>query len=160
MKVSENVEVRQIVELEDHEWNKVLNWMYEWWGREEGYAIDEVSCYLKHGMNKDRFPYMFGLYKDDCLIGMYQLTNSDLDIRPDLYPWLANVYIDVKYRGRGYGRLLLASIQDSMNKCHIDELYLYTYHQDLYEKFGFEYLEDIDTFSKTPQIQRIYHLKL
>lgn len=160
IKVNENVEVRQIVGLKNHEWIKILNWMYEWWGKEEGYSIEEVACYLKHGMNKNHFPYMFGLYKNDCLIGMYQLTYSDLDIRPDLYPWVANVYIDSKYRGRGYGRVLLTSIQDNMKIYHIHELYLYTYHQNLYEKFGFEYLEDIDTFSKIPRIQRIYHIKL
>jgi len=34
------------------------------------------------------------------LFGMYQFTYEDLFVRPDIYPWLANVYIDEEYRNK------------------------------------------------------------
>ncbi len=40
---------------------------------------------------------------DDNIIGMFQFTYEDLSVRPDIYPWLANVYIDEKYSKMGYG---------------------------------------------------------
>ena len=36
------------------------------------------------------------------IIGMYQFTYRDLFMRPDIYPWVANVYIDEKYRNNGF----------------------------------------------------------
>ena len=144
--------VRRITEETDLE--RITDWMYEWWGREHGYLREAVHCCMAHSLNADRLPQTYGLYRDGELIGMYQLTREDLFCRPDLCPWLANVYVDPACRGEGCGARLLASVRESAAALGAKELYLYTAHVGLYEKFGWEFMGEIDTF------QRLYRLRL
>ena len=79
---------------------KITDWMYAWWGVREGYTREAVRESMRHSLHDDRLPQTFGLYRNGTLIGMYQFTAGDLFVRPDIYPWLANVYLDAAYRGR------------------------------------------------------------
>lgn len=66
--------------------------------------IEEVKCYLKHSLCKDnRLPQTFIALINDEPVGMYQISMSDdlVESRPDIYPWLVNVYVDEKRRGNG-----------------------------------------------------------
>lgn len=137
--------------------DQMTDWMYGWWGRTEGFSREAVRAYMAHSLQETRLPQTWGLFLGDRLIGMYQFTNSDLFPRPDLYPWLANVYIDEPFRGVGLGRRLLASVHDRAAEAGLTELYLFTTHQGLYERFGWVFLEETDAFLE-PRIQRIYRL--
>lgn len=154
--------VKQILENIDEENLKIMTrWMYEWWGIEDGYSIEEVECFMKHSFQKERLPQTYGLFLNGTIIGMYQFAYEDLSIRPDIYPWLANVYIDEKYRNNGYAKYMLNTVyENARNALNFDELYLYTKHIGLYEKFGFEYTSKFDTYRKNPRIQRLYKLSL
>ena len=83
--------VRKITE-KDH-LDTITNWMYNWWGKPEGYLYEIVYACMSHSLQVNRLPQTFGLFLDGTLIGMYQFTMGDLFPRPDIYPWLANVYI-------------------------------------------------------------------
>ena len=93
--------------------DKMTGWMYTWWGKEQGFSREAVRCYIEHGMSACGLPQTYGLWDGGELIGMYQFLYCDLEVRPDLYPWLANVYIEKERRGRGLGRKLLESVRDS-----------------------------------------------
>lgn len=122
---------------------------------------DAVRCFMQHSMEENRLPQTYGLFLDNKIIGMYQFTYDDLSVRPDIYPWLANVYIDEKYRGKGYGRELLESVFDNAKEnINFGEIFLYTKHIGLYEKFGWAFLEEVDTFKKEQRIERLYKLDL
>ena len=89
------------------------------------------------------------------------LTYEDLNVRPDIYPWLANVYIDERYRAKGYGRKLLESVKEiAKNNLSFKEIYLYTKHKNLYEKFGWKYVSEIETFNEESRIESLYKLDL
>ena len=153
--------IKQLVEISEENLNTITIWMYNWWGIKDGYSFDGVKCFMEHSLQKDRLPQTYGLFVNNKIIGMFQLTYEDLNVRPDIYPWLANVYIDEKYRSKGYGRKLLESIKDiAKNKLNFNELYLYTKHTDLYEKFGWKYISEIDTFKEESRIERLYKLEL
>lgn len=137
--------------------DRMTEWMYGWWGKKEGYSMEAVRTSLFRGLQSERLPQTFGLYLDGELIGMYQITLSDLFVRPDLYPWLANVYIDPGFRGMGYGRVLLSSVRDNAKALGLSELFLFTTLNGIYEKFGWEYTGEIDTFLE-PKLQRLYRL--
>ena len=147
--------VRKITE-KDH-LDTITNWMYNWWGKPEGYLYETVYACMSHSLQENRLPQTFGLFLDGTLIGMYQFTMGDLFPRPDIYPWLANVYIEEPYRGCGYGRFLLNSVKETAAKVGLKELYLFTIHDNLYEKFGWIFVQEIDTFLE-PRIQRLYRL--
>ena len=95
------------------------------------------------------------------LFGMYQFTYEDLFVRPDIYPWLANVYVDEEYRCSGVCRRMLESVkQNAKQNTEFNELWLYTKHIDLYDKFGWEYVGNIDTCIEEQRSQRLYKLKV
>lgn len=156
-----NFEIKQLIDIDELTLNTITNWMYNWWGIKNGHSFDGVKCFMEHSLQKDRLPQTYGLFIDNKIIGMFQLTYEDLNVRPDIYPWLANVYIDEEYRKKGYGRKLLESVKEiAKSKLNFKELYLYTKHNNLYEKFGWKYISDIDTFNEESRIEKLYKLDL
>ncbi len=135
--------------------------MYNWWGKRDRYSKDAVKCFMQHSMEDNRLPQTYGVFLDNKIIGMYQFAYDDLSARPDIYPWFANVYINESYRGKGYGRRLLESVFDNAKEnINFDEIFLYTKHMGLYEKFGWNFIEEVDTFKKEKRIERLYKLDL
>ena len=150
----------EVVKLTDGTHAELMTeWMYGWWGRRENYPREAVREYILHSFGVERLPQTYGLFAGGELAGMYQFTNGDLFVRPDIYPWLANVYLEPRFRGVGLGRVLLESVRGNASAAGLDELYLYTAHTELYEKFGWEYVRDIDTYLD-PRMQRLYRLDL
>lgn len=157
----ENWEVRKLVNVDNETLDKITEWMYNWCGKRDGYSLEAVKCFMKHSMEENRLPQTYGLFLDNEIIGMYQFAYDDLSVRPDIYPWLANVYIDEKYRGKGYGRKLLESVFDNAKKnINFRKIFLYAKHIGLYEKFGWTFIEEVDTFKKEQRIERLYKLDL
>lgn len=150
----------QMTSADGNTLEKMTDWMYLWWGRNEHYDREAVKCALEHGMQENRLPQTYGLFLDGEIIGMYQFVYDDLWARPDIYPWLANVYLDEKYRGRGYGRMLMSKIRETAQNTGFGEIFLYTLHRGLYEKLGWEFISEIDTHIEGARIQRLYRLRL
>ena len=153
-------EVRKILNVDNITLDTVVGWMYEWWSKEEDYTIDEVRCYMTHSFQSDRLPQTFGVFKEDKIVGMYQISYDDLSIRPDIYPWICNVYVDEKFRGNGICKLMMETVHDNAKALGIKELYIFTKHCGLYEKYGWTFIDNIDTYSKEPRIQRLYKLNI
>jgi len=117
--------------------------------------------YNKYSMEEDCLPQTYGLFLDGAIIGMYQFVHEDLFVRPDLYPWLANVYLDPAYRNRGYGTVLMEHIRNTAREgLPFQELFLYTTHTELYERYGWDFVSEIDTFLEHNRMQRLYRLDL
>jgi len=156
-----NLEIKKIKNLSEDQLNLVTGWMYQWWGEQEGYRYEAVKCYVRHGLQEERLPQTYGMYLDDQLIGVYQFRLDDLFVRPDIYPWLANVYLDVPYRNMGYGKILMESIRGNAKQClPYEEIFLFTKHTGLYEKYGWEFVSEIDTHLDSGRIQRLYRMNL
>ena len=83
------------------------------------------------------------LLDDNKLIGFYRIVKHDND-NTTYTPWVANVYIKKEYRNKGYGKYLINSISNYLNKLNISCIYLHTRHENLYEKFGWQLLEPLD----------------
>lgn len=153
--------VKKIVRPDDRMLDTMTEWMYRWWGQNEGRSYEEVRCYMEHGVQEERLPQTYGMFLDGVLIGMYQFRLDDLFVRPDLYPWLANVFLDPAYRNRGYGTILMESIRCNAGRTlPFRELFLYTTHTELYERYGWDFVGEIDTFLKEDRVQRLYRLEL
>ena len=155
------IKVEKVKKLNEKDLNKLANWLYEMWGRDEEQTIEGMKSYVLNSMQEKRLPQLYELYLKEKIIGIYSFTYDDLTPRPDIYPWLANVYIEKKYRGKGYGRILINSVKENLkNNTKIKEIYLYTKHDGLYEKFGWTFITEIDTFEKQDRIQRLYKLTI
>ncbi len=154
----------QIIRLEDSHneiFTKICEWNYNWWGIRNHKSFEEVKCNLEYSLNTERLPQTYVALLENKPVGMYQISMcEDLESRPDLYPWLINVYVDEAYRGKGIGKMLLNTVYDNAKKLGLKELYLYTKHNGLYEKFGFTFVEEVKTFKEDSPIERLYHLDI
>ena len=154
----------EIIRLEDKDsplFQAVYDWNYRWWGMRDGISPAEVRCTLIHSLNRDRLPQTFVATENGRALGMYQLSMiDDLYCRPDLYPRLIDVYVDESCRGRGVGRALLQTVPDNARAAGLTELYLYTTHAGLYEKFGWTFVEEVETFRAESPRERLYRLSL
>jgi N-acetylglutamate synthase-like GNAT family acetyltransferase len=90
---------------------------------------------------------------------MYQIVmDDDIDIRPDYYPWLAAVYVGEEYRGNGICKVMMEDAVNKYKKLGIKRIYLHTRHENLYERYGWIFLEEVTTFEG--KIKRIYYFDI
>ena len=40
---------------------KMTDWLYEWWGKAEGYSYEAVHAYMVHSIQEQRLPQTYGL---------------------------------------------------------------------------------------------------
>lgn len=155
------IEIKKIVKINEKNLNKITEWIYNCWGRDEMHTFEEIKKFVKHSLQETRLPQTYGAFINNEIIGMYQFLYEDLFVRPDIYPWLSNVYVDERYRNNGICRKLMETVKENArNNINFNELYLYTKHVNLYEKFGWKYISDIDTCNEEQRIQRLYKLEL
>lgn len=154
----------EIIKLEESNnlfFDKICDWYYNWLGIKNNESIEEIKCTFEHSLCKDKLPQTFVALIDGEPAGMYQLSMSDdLNSRPDLYPWLINVYVDEKFRGRNVARELMNTVKENAKKLGLTELYLYTKHIGLYEKFGWKFIEEVKTFKDDSPVERLYKLEI
>ncbi len=155
----------KIIRLTDKnspEFLSVLEWNYNWWGVPQGKSEAEVKCQMEHSLcTGDKLPQTFVAIDGEEPVGVYQLSMvDDLAGRPDIYPWLINVFVPNEHRGKNICREMMNSVKENAKKAGIKELYLYTSHVGLYEKFGWEFVEFVDTFKENSKKERLYKLKI
>ena len=154
-----------ILRLETSEgkiFEKICQWNYHWWGTRDGYSLDEVKYNMSHSLcTGSRMPQTFVAMSEGEPVGMYQISMSDdLPSRPDIYPWLINVYVEEKFRGKGVCRALMNTVADNAKRIGVSEIYLYTHHTGLYEKFNWKFVDLVPTFRKDSPLERLYRLKI
>ncbi|MGN1156507.1 MAG: GNAT family N-acetyltransferase [Agathobacter sp.] len=155
-----NVKIIKVKES-DTEYIKIMtDWIYNWWGKEEGYPKEEIYSFCRHSISENRIPQTFLALADGQPAGMYQILMSDCKSRTDIYPWLTDVYVDEAFRGLGIAKRLLESVPEKAQQLHLNELYLYTHLQGFYEKFGWEFVEKFDPYTTPEGIQKLYCLKV
>lgn len=154
----------EIMKLEDSNnyiFDKICEWNYNWWGIRNNDSFEAVKCYLEHSLCKDRIPQTYVALVDNQPVGMYQISMSDdLETRPDIYPWLVNVYVDENFRGKGICKEMMNTVSENAKKMNLTELFLYTKHIGLYEKFGWKFVEEVKTFRNDSPIERLYKLEI
>ena len=117
------------------------NWFFNEWDKQKGRTIDEILYRTKHTVCRSGIPQIHVALDKDLPVGMFSIWNNDLVNRQDLSPWLAGLYVAPDYRGRGVGRSLQQKCIETARECGYEKLYLYTEHENYYEKTGWEFME-------------------
>ena len=141
--------IKSVIELDyiPNEYIEILsNWFYNWWGKNESWSYEKVYNYVKNSTSKKSIPKTFIYVEDGTLKGVCMVSFHDADVRPDIYPWLINVYVDKPYRLQGIGKTLISYAIDYLSKNNYKEVYVYTLIKTLYEKFNFKKIDEIKTF--------------
>lgn len=76
------------------------------------------------------------------LVSFCTLTGQDTVQDPDLTPWIGFVFTQPDYRGKGYAGQILAAAEADAAGMGYNRVYLETDHVGLYERYGYEYMEN------------------
>ncbi len=110
----------------------------------ELYPEDTVESFaedLARSLGTQPVPSTWVLVADSTVIGSVSVIEQDLDSRPELTPWLANLWIDREWRGRGLGKQLVGHACEQGRLRGLERLYLYTpEHAAFYQALGWETL--------------------
>lgn len=156
------IEIRQLTAPEGPAFDALCAWMHGWWGVRDGLTPEQVRTEMRHCLNTgNRLPQTFIAYVDGTPAGSYQLSMSDdLESRPDIYPWLISLQVDPAFRGLGVARALLETVERNARAAGLSRLYLYTAHNGFYEKFGWQFVEMVETFRESSPLERLYTLEI
>jgi GNAT superfamily N-acetyltransferase len=136
------------------------------WLNEIGKCDWRAGQYLHEILTKGTFYDLTGesselimLTEGDDLVSFCTFAERDEVKSYDYSPWIGFVYTYPQYRGHRYIGLLFDKIESLAMEQNISDLYLSTDHIGLYEKYGFEYIKDMETIYG--DISRIYvkHIK-
>jgi GNAT superfamily N-acetyltransferase len=99
---------------------------------------------MRAACGKGAIPSVVVALEDSQLLGGALLIDSDMQLRPQLTPWLAGVYVKAEHRGRGIASQLVNRIVAKAAALGVQELYLYTdAAQSLYARLGWEVVEEL-----------------
>ncbi len=137
----------------------VANWLWhESWQR-LGYSLAETEAELATYRAVLGPPQTFVLLVDNQPVGTASLTAHDLDERPDLTPWLSDVFVIPEARGRGYVRDLLSAFDNACVASGIGTAWLYTNTAErICAKAGWQAVETVKRAGKQPValMRRVY----
>lgn len=108
-------------------------------------TVDEHIEKLRSRIGQNPLPATYVLLIDGTVAGSVSLLDhDDIDnVRPDLSPWLASLYVEPRHRGRGYGSALVKHCILQAGHCGCSKLYLYTdTHAHFYTRFGWQPIEN------------------
>lgn len=139
-----------------HHAERVVDWLWQEFG--DGLPREFLASVIQHSQTPDALPMTFVALDGEQLLGTVGLWRCDLITRQDLFPWLAALYVDESYRGRGLSERLQQTVIDCCLQRGDRHLYLYSACADYYERFGWRYIGDALDYPATRV--RLYHKAL
>ena len=119
-----------------------------------------AARFLVSLLEEDRFFTMLGgqgelllLMDGEELVSFCTMTGQDSVRDESLVPWIGFVHTAPQHRGHRYAGLVLERAQQLAKAQGYDKIYIATDEVGLYEKYGFQYLEDrIDYWGSLQQV--------
>lgn len=102
-------------------------WHYQQWGDLTGASNEnDYQKLLFSYTSSQRIPMTLLALYDNRPVGSVNIVKSDLEIRPELTPWLAQLYVVPEKRSRGIGSTLVRVAIGRTTELGFEVLYLYT----------------------------------
>ena len=137
----------QILNLknEPHHISTLAEWHHnEWSYLNPAGSIEKRIEKMQSYLGADLIPSTF-IAKETELLGSAAIVDSDMDTRPELFPWLASVFVAPAYRNQGIGSSLVKHVSQKAQEAGIEALYLFTPdRENFYQKLGWQVLSKQD----------------
>lgn len=135
-------------------------WLYNQWGvyYEDSSPLKWYQD-LKNRLNKKKIPTCFVALINDKPVGTASLIEDDMKTRPELGPWLADVYVLPEEREKGIATELISRVNQEVKEIGLDKYYLFTRHATgLYLKLGWEIIEKTTYMGKKVDVM-VYNFR-
>ena len=106
---------------------------------------------------RDNNSKCYAVYDNNEIVGTFVIRDNDILGRSDLNPNLACVCVDGRFRGKGYGLVILNESKKVLRELGVSKAYLKTTLENSYEKVGWIYME---SFEGNEGVEKIYYLDL
>ena len=116
-------------------------WNYEQWGRADGETPEVISDAFEHMVRDARGEHVLVAFVGDEPAGMVLLIDCDLESHAHLTPWVAGVYAEPNFRGKGVATALVSAAEDCARRDGHAQAWLYTDFPDLYARMGWSTCE-------------------
>ena len=133
------------IKKEDRYFKEIVNTYYNWWAKKRNISYQDHINNYKNYLLTDEIPNIYALIINDTLVGMYELNEKDNIDEQNYTPYLANVFIKESYRNNNYSKLLIEDAIKRVEKMGYNKLYLHTKLENFYEKYNFQYSEEVKT---------------
>jgi GNAT superfamily N-acetyltransferase len=104
----------------------------EWPSPELGDSVDAREKKLSVCCSCREIPFGVIALNEEDLCGFALLVLQDFELRANLSPWLAGVFVRPDHRKRGVGSALVERIQHEAKALGFKALYLYTAHAEAF----------------------------
>ena len=117
-------------------------WIWNAFWRKDGSTLADIEALVASSNATVGPSQCMLLLIDGVPVGTAGLIGSDLDSRPELTPWLAAMYVEPQWRGRGYALDLIGAVEAAAVRSGYRRVWLYTYvAEGLYLKAGWRSVE-------------------
>lgn len=131
--------------------DKLSQAQFELWGPLTGRnTLSEYRELLYLAAESESLPTTLVAVENATVLGSVNILENDLPLRPDIAPWLAQLFVFPSFRRRGAGAVLIAGAIAEARKLNRPILYLYTSGTlpNYYEKLGWSRMEEIAYLGK------------
>lgn len=98
---------------------------------------------MQQYLTEDFIPSTYVAVENE-LLGSAAIVAYDMDIRLDLSPWLASVYVAPAHRRRGVARALIGHVMEQARRNGVERLYLFTPGQyRYYTMLGWDCVDEV-----------------
>ena len=141
------MKVKKFNQLTEAELNYIIDTHFNHWVKFNPKMIKENTIYKFTKLyTTDELPFGIALIDDsDNIVGFCVFKIENLKKYPEIFPWLSDVMIFEKYRGKGYGKVLLQYGEKILKEYGYNTIYVWTDQApDFYKKLGFIYKQEVE----------------
>lgn len=109
--------------------------------------IQETKNKIKNNLDNPNYCKLI-LLDNENLVGFISIFPNDGDECHDLTPWYATMYVKKEYRGKGYSKILNDAILKEAKSRGFKKIYLKSELKNYYEKFGAQYIKNLQNGEK------------
>jgi len=135
--------------------DKAVAYIHSKWGNSANLPF-YTDAMVHSGLEDKPLPQFYLLLEEERIIGCYALITNDFISRHDLYPWFACLFVEPEFRDRELGSLMMRHACQEALRMGFGTIYLTTDHENYYEKYGWERMED--GYEPSGKVTRIYRL--
>jgi GNAT superfamily N-acetyltransferase len=111
-------------------------WNYDEWGRDDGETLETISDAFACMVRDTRGEHVLVALVDERPAGISLLIDDDLDSHAHLKPWVAGVYVEPEFRGKGVATALVSAAESCARRDGHRQAWLYTGLPGLYARMG------------------------